>query len=237
MSRISHTFSCALLIFCCLFMSACGNLLDSIEDDSRFTPIKRQFEKDALFFGIKVNAENVKISFGDTDKDMKYAGFITVSKGDRSNPDGYCQILQSSNDIASTFQKMALGKKYNTKVIVVSDKYQNSSLDFLETLVYHELGHCLLNYAHRKESVMDSDVSYMGAYRYFWLREFFTRQSFPENIFVELKKVDMVKNNLIPIFKTDYSAFGQKIYQELYFDPEASLYYSIDNSTDGPHEM
>lgn len=208
-------------------MSACGNLLDSIDDDPKFIPIRKQFVKDAKFFGINVNLDNVRISFGDTDKDMKYAGFITISKGDRSHPDGYCQILKSNQSAIEPFQKMALGKKYNTKVIVISDKYKNASLDFLETLVYHELGHCVLDYNHRENSIMSSGVATMSYYRYFYLKEFFARIPFENDH--ELKIVDVVKNNLIPIYKTDYSGFDQRIFQELYFDPETNIYYSVDN--------
>lgn len=213
-------------------MTACGNLLDTIQDDARFDPIKKQFVKDAKLFGKNPDISNLRIAFGDTDKDLKYAGFITVSKGDGSHPDGYCQILKSDGGSMSPIQKIAYGNKYNMKVIVISQKFKNASLEFLETLVYHELGHCVLGYGHRPDSVMGSEVAFMGASRYFWLKELFTRQPIDYNLVI--RKIDLAVHDLEPVYKVDYAGFNENISQQLFFDKAAQQYYTIDNLVQNP---
>lgn len=218
-----------LLLPLILMISGCGALLDEPADDPRFHPIRDQFVEDAKFFGVDAHTSNIKISFGDVNKRIKYAGFINATSNP-DNADAYCQIFKpkSGNDLAKGVLKAALGKKYNLKVIIVSDKHRNESLDFLETVVYHELGHCALNYDHREEdSIMSlGDVMRTGSMRYFYLRELFNRtplEDIPIGIQSDIKETSEL------IFESSYEAFGQVMHFQQFFDHSSKKFFMHKN--------
>lgn len=210
-------------------MTACGNLLDEPEDNPKFNPIKKQFIKDAKSFGLNVNLDNIRISFGDVNKEMKYARLVTVSKVPE-NTAAYCQVLKSDKKVLAPFAKIALGNKYNSKSIIISKKFENASLDFLETIVYHELGHCALGYDHRSDSIMDNNniIEYMGHSRFFYLKEFFTATPLENSYSYYL--IDKSDPSYVPLHSVNYSAFNQTMSQTLYYSPVKNEYYILDTS-------
>lgn len=217
-----------LFLLIILFLDAgCGALLEPIHDDPRFTSVKEQFVKDAKKFGINADISNIKISFGDVYKSIKYAGFIPISKAP-DDAEAYCLVFQqSNNDLIKPISKLALGNKYKLKVIIVSDSLKNESAEYLESIVYHELGHCSLNLKHlENEVIMNSCGVYrLDEFRYFYLKELFTRSPSGNNTIYHTNNSDILSDHdLRLIYQVDYIAFGNRIFQQLFFNQATEEY-------------
>jgi hypothetical protein len=211
----------ALLSF--LLISSCGALLDSVHDDPKFHSIRDQFVKDAKLFGINVDTKNIRIAFGDIHKKIKYAGFISVGR-DPGDALAYCLILQkSNNDLVKPLTKIALGDRYKLKIILVSQDLKDQPADYLESIVYHELGHCALNQDHNnRDSIMNPyGIYHMDMYRYFYLKDLFTQRPVEQP---DLLSFTRLEDSLELIYKVDYQAFNQRIFHQLFYDHNLKEY-------------
>ena len=143
-----------ILSLCFLFfLMSCGLGLNIPKHNSDFDPIVKQFKKDLAFFGLEADPSNITIAFGDTEKDIQIAGLIPVSKG--TSADGICVTLaKTSNDLAKPLARLATGEHYGKKIIIIDEKNREQPLSFLESLVYHELGHCALDYDHKNDQAI-----------------------------------------------------------------------------------
>lgn len=210
-----------LLLF---FLFGCGKLLESADNDPRFEPIKRQFEKDAAAFGLTINTNSIYIAFGDTRKPLKYAGLIPVTN-DPGPSYGYCLVLgKTSNDLKKVLAKIALGNKNLEKRIIISDELKSFPIEDIEATVYHELGHCALGLGHNdKELIMNPKFNgNLNDFRYFMLEELFLRKrKMPR----ALTKISGPTNNMELLYEADYVFLSNHIYYQLYYDPIIDRYF------------
>ncbi len=218
----------SILILLCFIFTSCGKLVDQAKNDSRFDSIKEQFEKDAAFFGIDVETENISIEFGDTRKKVKYAGVVPITK-DPGPSYGYCLILgKTNNDFGKPLTKLAFGSRHNSRRIVISDEMKNLPIKDIEATVYHELGHCALDLGHNeKEQLMSTTFNgNMEHLRYFMLKEMFThvRES-PAT----LTRVVATKDEDVLIYEVDYHLLGERIYYQLYLNQRNGRYYYLNH--------
>ncbi|MDO9181475.1 MAG: hypothetical protein Q7U04_03660 [Bacteriovorax sp.] len=178
LNKASLVMRSCFLIFT-IFLSGCGAIFDSVQDDARFHPIRDQFVKDAIAFGVNVDISKVKISFGDVVQKNKFAGIVKVSKK-YDSADAYClDVQEMHNDILKPLLKITQPPVYRYKVIVVSDDLKNKDAEYLESLVYHELGHCVLGRPHiENEEIMNSTgIKSMAGFRFLFARTIHTPTS------------------------------------------------------------
>lgn len=213
-----------LRILLILILSGCGVLVDPADSDPRFEPIKKQFEKDAAAFGVAVDTSTISIAFGDTQKRLKYAGIIPITKND-GPAYGYCLVLgKTNNDLERPLVKLALGKKHLEKRIVISDELKNFPVEDIEATVYHELGHCALGLSHSSTELLmnPSFNGNMKDFRYFMLEELFKRK---RNMPRTLTKISAATFSMELLYEADYVLFDKHIYYQLYYDSLINRYY------------
>lgn len=205
-----------------LLLSSCGALIDPPKHDRRFNPIMRQFQKEAAFFGVDVNPFDVAISFGDTKKGPELMGLIRLHPDNsKSSEEAYCsKLLTSKITPINALAKITWGKKlHGKKYIIISNELKGESLEYLESLVYHELGHCALDREHEEQNpVMSTHGIYeFGSSRYFILKSFFQRMPYsePETIIVQSRDIQN-EDDYELIYETEYEAFNQVISNRLY---------------------
>jgi hypothetical protein len=205
------------------FLTGCGAIFDSVKDDARFHPIRDQFVEDAKAFGVNVDITKVRISFGNIEQKHKFAGIVKVmSKYDTA--EAYClDVQQERNDILKPLIEITQPPVYRYKVIVVSDNLKNKNAEYLESVVYHELGHCVLELPHiESEKIMSSSgIESLGALRYFYLKEFFTHQPLEMNTILGMNKIG---SNLEPFYQVDYMVFNQRIFYQLFYDSQINQF-------------
>lgn len=150
-----------------ILLTNCGALFEVPEHDDRFNPILKQFEKDAEFFGVKGSTKRVTVLFGDPSDDyFSYFGLIKLTRdGSMDDRDGVCTVLGKSHDEVQSapLKQMAglflYGHHYGDKFIFIHDKFKKADIAELETLVYHELGHCVLGRDHNEYGIMQKKPS------------------------------------------------------------------------------
>lgn len=135
---------------------------------------------------------------------------------------------QVHNDILKPTLKLAYPKTSRLKVIVVRDDLQNQTAEYLESLVYHELGHCVLGRPHdENERIMSSSgVEALTGFRYFYLKELFTHHPVVLNILFGVTKID---NSLELVYQVDYVAFNQRIFHQLFYNHQLNQYFDNEN--------
>lgn len=214
-----------------LFLLASCLLKNEPEHDPRFDPIRQQFHEDAKFFGVDINPFNVKIAFGDVEDRVKFAGFIPLVGKAEGNVDGACgTIADTNNDLAKPFAKMVAGDNFKQKYVVINEELEGRSIEFLESLVYHELGHCVLDKSHNdNEAIMNTSGIYeFSNFRYFYIRELFTGESKTINSISMLSDETQVLPRYEVVYESKYSAFSEDINHTLYYDPSTEKYLSLD---------
>jgi predicted Zn-dependent protease len=213
-----------LSFFLLLILSGCGVLVDPADSDPRFEPIKKQFEKDAAAFGIAVDTSSISIAFGDTQKSLKYAGIIPITKNE-GPAYGYCLVLgKTNNDLEKPLVKLALGKKHLEKRIVISDELRSFPVEDIEATVYHELGHCALGLSHSNTELIMNPLfnGNLKDFRYFLLEELFKRK---RNMPRTLTKISNAPYTMDLIYEADYVLFEKHIFYQLYYDSLIERYF------------
>lgn len=209
---------------CAFLFFSCGALVDPAIEDPRFESIKRQFEKDAEYFGYRVDTRHISIAFGDTRKKIKYAGFISIMN-DPGPSYGYCLVLgKTNNDLKKPISKLALGDRHNSRRIIISNELKKFPIEDIEATVYHELGHCALNLGHNENEILMSTTfnGNMRDFRYFLLEELFRRKSkMPKT----LTRISSVGEGMELMYEADYEFMGKRIFYELYYDELTNRYY------------
>lgn len=214
------------LLSALLLIYSCGKLVDPVNHDSRFDPVKEQFEKDAQAFGLTVDTSDIAIAFGDTRKKIKYAGFLPLTR-DPGPSYGYCLVLgKTNNDLGKPLAKMALGKRHNSKIILISNDLRNFPAKDIEATVYHELGHCALNFGHKENQLLMSTSfnGNMDNFRYFLLKELFTDKSEMPPVLMKSRLMDQ---EMELIYEADYEFLNERIFYRLFFHPIQKKYYFI----------
>jgi len=222
-----------LMVFISIYLAGCGIGLDLPKHDSRFDSILNQFEKDADFFGKNVDTSKIRVAFGNTEAEYEVVGLIKVTKN-LGAAEGICLVVPSdSNEFVKTYYRSMYGKHAGERIIVVDNSFQLKSVEEIEILVYHELGHCALNLAHKEDQLIMSSIdtgAVMGSYRYFYLREMFlNNKNYPHSI-DSLKSKDLANNDQIElVYQVDYYSFGKRLRNELYFDRNLEKFLFLDN--------
>jgi hypothetical protein len=214
------------LLIILLILSSCGLGMKKPKHDNRFNPILKQFSKDAAHFGVDVDAMKIQVAFDSVKKRSRVFGFIKVpgSPIDKFTH-AFCARWDSSNDVLKPIMKLGTGHYYGTRYIIIDEKLRGASLDYLESVVYHELGHCVLNRGHEPEGIMTAEgVSEFGAFRYFHLEHFFTGRKSSVNALTIENEADE-ESELV--YESSYEAFGQVIDYALFWDPSKGHYYTI----------
>lgn len=209
-----------------LLLAGCG---DRVKDDPRFHPIRDQFVKDAKKFGVNVDVSRVRIAFEDLDKPTKILGFKIKKKSDFASADGTCLYLERDvhNDLKKTFYKVATPNSYHLMIIQINPTLSSRPAEFLESLVYHELGHCVLNLPHNNnEAIMSTNGIYsLNGFRYFDLKELFERQLRNIDSIQKMTKDNKNDPNFKLVYQTDYIVFDQRIFYELYYNDNQKLFF------------
>lgn len=209
---------------------SCGNFIDLPQHDSRFNPIAKEFRKDMELFGASgaVAPEDVVISFGDPNKDRKLVGLIPVF-GDVTNAAGVCLKLENENEIAKLLGPIFVGEKYAKRFIVIDDDFADRP-DELEQIVYHELGHCVLDKEHENDGIMDdnNDLSDMYWYRYFLVRHLMKKTAIgnPNIFYLSPEQVD--PSLYTHVYSSEYEFLSVPYRYVLYKDNFSEDYYIID---------
>ena len=201
------------------------------EHDPRFNTIRQQFSKDAKTFGVDINPFDVKIAFGDVNERVKFAGVVPLVGKSRSDAEGICgTISNTNNDIAKPIAKLVAGSNFKQKYIVIKQELEGSSLGYLESLVYHELGHCVLDLSHDDSTAImnTSGIYELSNFRFFYLKELFTKEQDSVDSIIRLNDETDLLDGLEIIYKAQYSAFEEDINHTLYFDSDSETYYSLD---------
>lgn len=220
-----------IIAFALLFILSSCLLKNEPKHDPRFNSIRQQFSDDAKFFGVEVNPFDVKIAFGDVNERVKFAGFVPLVGKSRSDAEGVCGIISNTNnDIAKPFAKLVAGSNFKQKYIVIKQVLEGESLGFLESLVYHELGHCALDLSHNDDEMImnTSGVYEFSNFRFFYLKELFTNEQTVTNSISTLSDETEVLDRFEIVYQANYSAFNEDIDHTLYYDPDTEKYYSLD---------
>ncbi|MCO4755857.1 MAG: hypothetical protein KC478_15355 [Bacteriovoracaceae bacterium] len=212
-----------------LFLTlGCGMGIDLPKHDSRFNPIISQFEKDMEFFGIRGSAENVIVSFGDLDETIDAFNLIPLTRSPEVKVDGACYTVgRSQSKMLDPISKLFTGDKFGKRVVIIDTIHEDAGLEFLESLLYHELGHCSLNYEHddNVDSVMhEYGIHSLNVSRFVTLRNFFKKVSLDEPVTISPQIND--ETQLSTIYEVDYEAFGERSFYRFLYDPQSREYRS-----------
>lgn len=209
---------------------SCGIVTDRPNHDPQFNPVLEQFRKDAKYFDVNVPTRKVSIQFGDVTKPPRFLGLIKLVGGNKNNVDGYCgTIAKGRNGIGNFLGKLASGPLHETKFIIINERLRDAPPRFLETLVYHELGHCMLGYGHDdSRSVMDihSGITEFGKDRLFQLEAFFRKKVYTSKAMVILRS--QPDENIEKVYEVDYEAFGERIKNRTFYDPVKGRYMILE---------
>lgn len=225
----------AILVLLPFLLSGCGIGLGLPDHDSRFDPIVEQFAKDMDLFDAEGDPFEVTIAFGDPEYQPRVLGIefpIYKNNGDRK--DGICltvgKVKQTS---VKALTKLIAGKHYGRRVVIINSDLKNASLEYLEALVYHELGHCVFNLNHTSHTSIMGDrengvYSLNNPFRYFYISELMgAKEVAPDEILVS--RSGSSADSMEFVFEVDYEAFGERISHRLYYDHKRKRYFAIEN--------
>lgn len=209
-------------------LAGCGVGLEIPEHDSRFDPVIEQFAKDMEFFGVDGDPFSVNVAFGETKYQPRFFG-IKVPLYKEKDADGICVTIGKGMDAKlAPLAALATGKFYKKKFVLIDPRLAKASLSYLESVVYHELGHCVLGLGHDKDSsIMNPEgATEMLQFRYFSVGELMGhRLASPSALF----EIEEVTDGLELVYKVDYQAFGKSVSHRLFFDHNSGKYVFIDN--------
>ncbi|EQC47728.1 hypothetical protein [Bacteriovorax sp. Seq25_V] len=175
----------------------------------------------------------MKIAFHDPTDTLKVFNLFPIHSNVK-NPAtvvAVCVIIgESSNDLVKVGAKIITGKNYGNKYIFVDPDYEFKSLEEVELILYHELGHCLLDKEHDDTFVMQTSKyqSSFGDFRYFHLKEFFTATTDNVN---SLSLKNRIQETDELVFYTNYFAFDSEVDYQLYYSPTEDEYFRYSNAT------
>jgi len=218
-----------LLALACLSLlfSSCGMVNNKPKHDPRFNPIIQQFAKDAAHFGVKVNTKNIKVSFRDINDSPKLLGIYNITSKSDPHSLGVCYKLKPKKKLGRVFYRLGMGHYYDERYIFINPSQEYTNFNELETTVYHELGHCILDKEHDDSEgslVMSTTGANLDHERYFDLKYFFTGDRIRPN---KYRVSSEPRRGSELIFKTEYMAFDKKVFYELYFNEETGEYTVI----------
>ena len=203
------------------------------EHDLRFEPILRQFELDAAHFGIDIKTRDVIVTFGDVQRRPSYLGYVPIIGHVSSDAKGICYVMANSknNDFLRGLGDMAIGENSNRKVIVLDEEYKSASLAAIEAVLYHELGHCTLEYEH-----VEIPLALMNPTNFIYeLGQNPNRYDYLRNFFLKEKSINYTpfsfsetEQEAEKIYEVTYEAFGQKISQKIYMKESQNMLYFAD---------
>jgi hypothetical protein len=210
-----------------MFLVGCG---EQIKHDARFNPIVAQFAKDAKTFGVDVDTSKVRISFDDIHAPTKILGFKIKIKSETDSAEAYCSYLKRDvhNEFGKAFSKTFNFKTYDYMVIKLDNGMRNKSVEYIESTVYHELGHCVLNLEHDdNEWIMNpGGVESLEAFRYFYVEELFLHQP------MEIQAISKSDKNLDTselVYQSDYAVFGKRMFYQLFYNHKNGEYFYNDD--------
>lgn len=219
-----------LLLILLLTCSGCGAILGYPRNDIRFLPIKRQFIADAGHFGVQTNGKEVSIAFGDVTSGPKILGLLAVH-GRKDNDDAYCgSYTNKKTRYLNGLGKVVFGKKFVKRFIIINEDFKDAPLGALESLVYHELGHCLLDREHDNNDPIMGSFEYDGTseFRYFQLREFFTKNYNNSPNQIQVLRSLPPSHSTSLVYQVSYSAFGETIEHKLYQNTDTGEFFKVE---------
>lgn len=195
--------------------------------DARFNPIKKQFLKDAAYFGVDANSVPIKIAFDSVKKRSRLFGFLKLNRKFPDTAEAFCAIWESKNKVLKPLMKGATGHYYGERYVVVDERLRGASLAYLEALIYHELGHCILKREHEEGGIMSAENSPMvlGNRRYFYLKNFFQGSSEEPNA---LRILQEASRDSELVYEAHYSAFGESISHQLYWNESRNQFSVVE---------
>lgn len=222
-----------ILVLLPFLLSGCGIGLGLPAHDSRFDPIVEQFARDMELFGAKGNPFEVTIAFGDPDYQPRYLGIkFPVFNYKGVKKDGICLTVGDVKQTAAKpLAKLVTGQHYDRRVVIINSDLKNASLDYLEALVYHELGHCVFNLMHAKHTAIMGTrefgvYSLNSPFRYFYIAELMgAKEAAPEEML--LLRSGEGTDSMEFVYEVDYEAFGERISHRLYFDHKKKRYFAL----------
>jgi hypothetical protein len=209
------------------FFSSCGLGLKKPRHDARFNPIKEQFVKDASYFGVDAKSVPIKIAFDNVKKRSRLFGFLKLNRKFPDTAEAFCAIWESKNKVLKPMMKGATGHYYGERYIIIDDRFREASLAYLESLVYHELGHCILRKEHEGTGIMSAENSpaVLGNRRYFYLKHFFQgHESEPD----ALRILREPSQDSELVYEASYNAFGESISHQLFWNEARDQFFVID---------